>query len=469
MPMWLKDIVEILVALLLVALNGFFVAAEFALVKVRGSQVDDLVRQRRPFAKTAQWLADRLEPSLSACQLGITMASLALGWVGEPAFAHLIEPVFTWMGMQSEVLLHTLAFIIAFTLITALHLVIGEQAPKIFAIRKPDVMLLWCALPMKFFYVVSYPLMAMLNWTTSWLLSKIGLESGGEHGDPVSEQELRLMIRESHRHGHLTRAEHSLINAVFEFDDLVCRRVMVPRNEVDFFDINAPFADSIALAQRTKHTRFPVCDGSLDEVVGVVHMKDLVGIAADEDFDLRSIMRPPRKVPENMPISKLLLHFQTTHQLLAFVIDEYGTVIGIVTLENVLEEIIGDVDDEFDVQQKEFVPVGADTWIVLGSTPVEDIRRVLKIDVGDVDADTFSGLLTHHAERILIAGDQLSLDGYRAEVLEVRDDRAVRVRVSKLPPDAVADASSADAAGFEQPDEQRERPLPPGTGTGDDA
>lgn len=432
MPPWVSAVLDITVALLLVVVNGFFVAAEFALVKVRGSQVDELVELKRPFAKSAKWLSQRLEPSLSACQLGITMASLALGWVGEPAFALPLEPVLRFMGVESEAVLHMLAFIMAFTAITALHLVVGEQAPKMFAIRKPDVMLLWCAAPMRFFFILSYPLMAMLNWTTSVLLCQLGLESAGEHGEPISEAELRVMLRESRDHGHITRAEHSLINAVFEFDDMICRRIMVPRNEVEFFDTQESLAACLALARRTKHTRFPVCDGSLDDIIGVVHVKDLVGVAADSDFDLKSIMRPPKKVPENMPISKLLKHFQATHQLMAFVIDEYGTIIGMVTLENVLEEIIGDVDDEFDVVENDIIPEGAKTWTILGSTPIDDVSRVLKIDLGEVDADTFAGLLMHKAERVLYPGDRIEISPFVAVILEVRDDRAVRIRVSPI-------------------------------------
>ncbi|MCA9049444.1 MAG: HlyC/CorC family transporter [Planctomycetaceae bacterium] len=438
MSPWLADLIEILTALLLVVINGFFVAAEFALVKVRPGQVDQLVSQGRPFSRSAAWLVARLEPSLSACQLGITMASLALGWVGEPAFAHLMQPVLQSLGIQSEAVLHTLAFIIAFTTITALHLVVGEQAPKIFAIRRPEVMLLWCAAPMRLFYVFSYPLLALLNRTTSVLLAQFGLESTGEHGEPVSEAELRLMIRESHRHGHITRAEHSLINAVFEFDDIVCRRIMVPRNDVEYFDLNDSLADFIELARRTRHTRFPVCDGSLDDVRGIIHVKDLVGIAPDSRISLSALIRPPKKVPENMPVSKLLRHFQATHQLMAFVIDEYGMVIGIVTLENVLEEIIGDVDDEFDERQLDIVAMGPDTWIVLGSTPIEDVCEELNLAPTDADVDTFAGLLMHMGERILNSGEELTVGDFRAEVLETRDDRPYRIRMTRRPsPDSV--------------------------------
>lgn len=425
------DVLYILVALFLVLLNGFFVASEFALVKVRLSRIDEMIRQRRPFARTAKWLAVRLESALSACQLGITMASLALGWVGEPAFARLLQPAFTWVGISSTVVQHTAAFVVTFALITALHLVIGEQAPKIYAIRRAEQMLLTIAVPLKWFCLATFPLMTALNATTTFVLKRIGMEKSTSLDVPFSEGELRALLREAHLHGQLTGAEHTLINAVFEFDDIICRRIMVPRSDVEFFDINDPVEDCVALARRTKHTRYPVCDGSLDDVLGVVHVKDLIGLEVGENFDWKTIMRPPRKVPENMPISKVLRHFQASHQLLALVIDEYGTIIGIVTLENVLEQIIGEVEDEFDIEQHNIVPAGPDEWIILGSTPVEEISKTFKIESGDAEADTFSGLLVHHAERLLNAGDQIDLNGYVAEVLEIRDDRAVRVRLCR--------------------------------------
>lgn len=428
---WMTDVLEILLALLLVVVNGFFVAAEFALVKVRVGQIEEMIRKGRPFARTAKWLAVRLEGSLSACQLGITMASLALGWVGEPAFAHLLEPVFRWLGIQSPVMIHTLAFVIAFTAITSLHLVIGEQAPKIFAIRRAGAMLLWCAAPLKIFYLLTFPLMVALNASTSWLLACVGMDKMGAHEAPHTEQELRTLLREAHLRGSLSGSEHRLISAVFEFDDLVCRRIMLPRSEVEYFDINEPATDCLALARRTKHTRYPICDGSLDDLLGVVHIKDLVGIDVDDKFDWKTVMRPPRKVPENMPISVLLRHFQATHQLIAFVIDEYGTIIGIVTLENVLEQIIGNVQDEFDVEEPNIVPAGPDQWIVQGNTSVEEIQKKFSIDPGDIDVDTFSGLLMHYEKRLLETGDEINLDPFVAEVLEVRDDRAVKVRLRR--------------------------------------
>lgn len=426
MPAWFN----LILALLLVIANGFFVAAEFALVKVRISRVDHLVEQRRFFAKTARWLAQRLERSLSACQLGITMASLALGWVGEPAFAALLEPLFRMVGIHSETVLHTMSFIVGFTVITALHLVVGEQAPKIFAIRQPETLLLWTAIPLKVFYILTYPLMVGLNASTAWLLKSMGLKDADELEVPHTEEEIRALLREAQIHGNLTRSEHRLLDAVFEFDDMICRRIMLPRGEVEYIDINESVSTSLEMLRRTKHTRYPVCDGSLDEVLGVLHVKDLVGRDLDESFSFQTIMRPPKKVPESMPISRLLRHFQGTHQLLAFVLDEYGTVVGIVTLENVLEEIIGNVADEFDVEDPEIVPDGPGAYIIDGGTAVGDVERQLGISFGETDADSMSGLLMHFAQRIVNSGDTIDLGVAQAKVLEVADDRTTRLRIN---------------------------------------
>ena len=310
-----KNLIFLCIAAILVVLNGFFVAAEFALVKVRPTQIKKMVRDNLAFAKTAEWLADRLDNSLAACQLGITMASLALGYVGEPAFFKLIEPLFKFTGM-GETVQHVVGFIIAFSIITALHLVIGEQAPKIFAIREPEKMVRWCALPMKISYYILFIPMYALNWITSLILAKLGVHGETGHGAPHSEEDIRAIMKESQVFGHLSQFEHRLINEVFEFDDMICRYVMVPRNEVEFLDVNEPFPKLLEKAKKSMFTRYPVCDGSLDSLLGVVHTKDFLGIAADADFDVKTLMREPTKVPENMPISDALKHFQTTHQLL---------------------------------------------------------------------------------------------------------------------------------------------------------
>ncbi|MCA9284506.1 MAG: HlyC/CorC family transporter [Phycisphaerales bacterium] len=448
----LTDVLLIGVAALLVAVNGFFVAAEFALVKVRPSRIDDLVRNGRPFAKTARWLVRRMDKALSACQLGITMASLGLGWVGEPAFSHLLEPLFAAIGVTSPTIVHTASFIVAFTVITAIHLVIGEQAPKIFALRRPELLSLWCAPFLKAFYVLAYPMLHGLDATTGMLLRWLGVEGGSAHGSPHTEDEIRALLSHAHAHGELTRSEHRLLNAVFEFDDTVTRQIMVPRLQIATMESTWSPAQAIELVSRTKHTRYPLCEGSLDQVVGVVHIKDLVGVDADSDLPLRSLVRPVPFVPEAMPIKRLLRQFQASHTHLALVVDEYGTVVGMVTLENVVERLVGQVQDEFDDEPAPIVSDGPGRFVVLGSASIVDVNRTTGLSLLGQDVDTIAGLLVEVAGRLPTEGSTVALEGATAQVLEVSDARVVRLRLvltghGELPSSGAADVSRASRSG----------------------
>ncbi len=437
MTPWQYDLLMIFFAGLLVLINGFFVGAEFALVKIRASRIDEMVEERRPFASTAGWLVDRLDASLSACQLGITMASLGLGWIAEPAVAHLLRPLIVSVGISSELLIHGIAFTIAFTTITAFHLVIGEQAPKIAALRRPETAVLWSALPLKIFYYLSYPFMAALNSTTAFLLRKAGIEGASEHDIPHSEEEIRALLMQAHIAGELSRSEHRLINAVFEFDELICRRVMLPRADVDCLDANDSLSEIIEIFNQTKHTRYPVCDGSLDKIAGVVHIKDLIGSAAKADFDWRSVIRPPQYVPETMPVRRLLRQFQSTRQHLAFLVDEYGTVSGIVTLDNILEAIIGPVEDEFDDEQPTIISEGPQVYQISGNTSIEEINQRFGIKLEAHAVDTIAGLMIARVDKLLEPGDRVELPGATAEVVAIKGPRATRIRLtlSELPPD----------------------------------
>jgi CBS domain containing-hemolysin-like protein len=426
---WITDVVNIIFAIILVSINGFFVAAEFALVKVRPGRLDEQVAQNRTFAATARWLTRRMDASLSACQRGITMASLGLGWIGEPAVAHLLRPLLQAAGVISEIWIHGIAFAVAFTAITAAHLVFGEQAPKIFALRRPEKVLLWVSLPMKLFYFLSYPFMIALNATTSFLLQKIGVEGVSEHDAVHSEDEIKALVRLAHKHGELSRSEHRLLNAVFEFDDTVCRRIMQPRSDILFFNINRPFSENSTLAKESKHSRYPLCEGSLDNVLGVVHIKDLIGLSPDQEGALRSIARPAQFVPETMRISHLLRQFQETHQHMALVVDEYGTVIGCATLEDVLERIVGPVEDEFDANPPEIEPDGPGKFMVPGGISIADVNRQLKLELVSIEAETLSGLLVEKTDQVPKVGDRIELEGAVAEVLEVRGSRASRIRM----------------------------------------
>lgn len=421
---------KILLALLLVLINGFFVAVEFALVKTREGRLDELVLKQRPFAKTALWLQKRLDASLSACQLGITMASLGLGWIGEPAIAHLLRPLLLSIGVESELWLHGIAFFIAFTAITAAHLVIGEQTPKIFALRRPETVAIWGAVPLKVFYYLTYPLMVSLNASTTFLLSLAGVDPESTHQEVPNEREIRSLLKQARLHGHLSRSEHRLINAALEFDDIVCRKVMQPRSDVVFITADQSIQEIIEFVSKSRHSRYPVCQGSMDSVLGILHIKDLISLSCDKSSDLRSILRPPQFVPETITVSRLLRQFQSYPQHMALVVDEYGITIGIVTLEDVIEQIVGPVEDEFDQILPQITAESENSFVVLGGTPVQTVNQALNLDLDSSLADTFSGLLMVFSGKVLSSGDRIDITGAQAEVLEVEGRRAKQIRVT---------------------------------------
>ena len=333
------------------------------------------------------------------------------------------------MGVQSKDVLHIVAFIFAFSVITSLHLVIGEQAPKIWAIRKPKDMIRWCAPLMVVFFYLLFPFMYVLNYVTEVILSWLGLGGGSGHESPHSEEEIRALLREAHVHGNLTGNEHRLLNKVFEFDDLVCRLAMVPRTEVRFLDANLPFPEVMAVVKETRHTRYPVWDASLDELLGVVHIKDLLGIdEKSTDFDIKSVMREPVKVPENMPISAVLKKIQNTHQLMTIVVDEHGTIVGVCTLENVLEKIIGPVDDEFDtVTEPAVQELKPGQYLIIGSTPISEVEKALNMNLDEADVDTVAGVLMTRSNKIPEVGDVVKFEGATAEIVTVKHDHAERI------------------------------------------
>jgi CBS domain containing-hemolysin-like protein len=376
MPTLATDLTNIFFAVVLVLINGFFVAAEFALVKVRPARIDEQVEKKVPFALTARWMVQRMDATLSA------------------------------------------------------HLVFGEQAPKIYALRQPEKVLLWLAIPMKLFYFLSYPFMVVLNTTTSFLLKTIDVDSVSEHDVVHSEDEIKALLRLSHKHGELSRSEHRLINAVFEFDDTVVRRVMQPRADIIFFDINRSFAECQSLAKKNKHSRYPLCDGSLDSVLGIVHIKDLIDVSSEAQNILRSITRPVNYVPETIRISLLLRQFQETHQQMALVVDEYGTVIGCATLEDVLEQIVGPVEDEFETHAMDIESNGSDKFTVSGGTLISTVNKQLNLNLESVEAETLSGLLMEQKGQVLKIGDRIELGGVVAEVLGIKGSRASSIQIN---------------------------------------
>jgi len=445
-------------ALFLVLLNGFFVAAEFALVKVRSTRMDELATKNRFGAKKAQDAVRHLDAYLSATQLGITLASLGLGYVGEPAFAKLVEPLLH--GRMSETTVHGVAFAIAFTIITALHIVVGELAPKSLAIQKAEATTLAIIYPLDFFYRVFKLPIAFLNWTASLVLRPFGLEPAGEHGaDAHSEDELRLILTASHEGGEIKESELNLVNQVFDFAHRQAREVMSPRPDVVFFSTNRALAENAVLSDESNFTRFPLAEaGSPDEVVGMVHIKDLLTAmrqrsggnenSETEEACLRRIARPMLRVPETKPIDRLLRDLQGNRQHMALVVDEYGGTAGIVTIEDIVEEIVGDIQDEFDRTSPELEPAGRDCYHVDARMSLEKLERALHVDGPDkeTETDTVGGYVLHELGNNVRVGDSLAYGEATFTITEKagRRIRKVRVCIPERP-----DASGGEKAGGE--------------------
>jgi CBS domain containing-hemolysin-like protein len=426
----------LLLGLLLVALNGFFVAAEFALAKVRSTQIEPHVQAGERRARLAAHMLRHLDAYLSATQLGITLASIALGWVGEPAFAWLIQPLVAHVPGVSPALLHSISLTAAFAAVSVLHIVFGELVPKSIAIRLPRGTTLWTAAPLYVFYWAMFPAIWLLNHTANGILRLVGIRPVGEHEIAHTEEELRLLLA-SRQSAELSEEKRGLLANVFELFDRVARQVMVPRADVVFLSTTRSLADNLGIARGSGHTRFPLCDGDLDRIVGVVHIKDLFRSERVPE-DLRRIARPVKFVPESTPLDKLLTRMRSERLHLAAVIDEYGGVSGIVTLENVIEEIVGPIQDEFDAEKPELVDRGDGVWQVSGSMLVMDLEDELGLELSDRDEDTVAGLVLSELGRRPRVGDRVEVAGLGFEVLEVQGNRIRSLRLVREEPAAPA-------------------------------
>ncbi|MFQ5739585.1 MAG: hemolysin family protein [Acidobacteriota bacterium] len=419
------QVVFILVAFLLVFVNGFFVTSEFSIVKVRETRLQELIRQGNRRAKRADRLIQSMDEYLSATQLGITFASLGLGWIGEPAFARLFQPALGELGLLTPALAHTLSVGAAFLLITFLHIVQGELAPKSLAIRKPEGAVLWTAGPLIWFYKISYPFIWVLNRTADFCLERMGLGPGSEADLAHSEEELRLLLSYSRKQGILDRDQERMLERVFEFANRSVRQVMVPSVEVRFLDTQEGPVENLALARKEKHTRYPLCDGSLDRVVGIVHVKDLFRNyeLIGPGFELNSLMRPVHFVPESKDIKSLLTEFRKSRIHLAVVVDEFGSTLGIVTLEDILEELVGEIQDEFDLAVPPEMVRKTDHGhsLVHGRALLEQVETELGLRLQDEENDTIAGHLMMLLGRTARIGDEVVVaDRYRVRVVGMK-------------------------------------------------
>lgn len=419
---------------LLVLLNGFFVAAEFALVKIRDTQLETLVAQGHRRAKIARRIVRNLDAALSSTQLGITLASLGLGWVGKPVFARLVAPVLTYFNV-APAQADWIAFAVGFTVITFLHIVVGELAPKSLAIQKPLLTSLWIAPPLHWFYKLFYPAIWLLNHAAFWLLRRCGLQPVSESELVHSEEEIRLILAQSRRLANGPTLGQDIALNAFALRQRHAREVMRPRHEIVALDTEASIGACMALAQQTRYSRFPLCEGGdLDKTLGVVNAKDIVALRheATRGRDLLAAARKIIFVPETARLEKLLTLFLQRKQHFALVVDEYGGTVGLVTLENVLEELVGPIEDEFDQEEPLIRQTGEDTWELNGSLPTHKLGELIGEQLHETgEVCTVSGLMTQRLGRFPRMGDVLTLGGSQLRVEEMAGTRVVWMSLVK--------------------------------------
>ncbi|MCF8023386.1 MAG: hemolysin family protein [Clostridiales bacterium] len=421
-------ILKILLALFLVFLNAVFVAAEFSFIKVRPTRLEQLVAEGNRKAKIAQECVNNIDAYLSVSQLGITIASLGLGWLGEPVVARLLEPLMILLGITSSAAVHSFSFVIAFILVTFMHVVFGELVPKSLAIQKAEKVTLWLAMPMRLFYFLFYPGIIVLNGTANSMLRVISIQPANEHEESHSEEELQLLVSESYEGGHLDKEEWYLLQNVFNFEKKSVRDVMVPRPEVVFLDHRKTRDENIEIARNAGHTRFPLCDGGPDNVIGLIHIKDLFLI--DSKSSAGDIKRNITIVPEVMPIDDQLKKFQQNHQHMALVIDEYGGTAGIVTMENILEELVGEIQDEFDEEMPQISQEKENTYLIDGRILLKKVIKMFDLLIEDeYRYKTLGGYVFGKLGKHPKVGDNIKLPGYLLEVAEINGLRICYVRL----------------------------------------
>ncbi len=433
---------QILLVFFLVFANGFFVASEFALVGVRRSRIETLARAGDKRAKRLLGLVDNLNAYISATQLGITLASLALGWIGEPVIAHLLE--IPLHGLVSDTVLHTISFTIAFSIITFLHIVLGELAPKTLALERAEKTALAIALPMLVFYKTFRWPIRLLDWAGTRTVRLFGLHPSGDHASIYTEEELRHLVDISRQSGHLKEEEQKLINSVLNFSDAEVREAMIPRTSVDAISITATLEEAKNAFRGLGYSRLPVYRDNRDDVVGILFRRDLEPFLEQSNydgFDLQQLLHPPQFIPATAPLGTALKHMQASHTHIAVVVDEHGGMEGIVTLEDLLEEIVGEINDEFDEETRaQIIKEPAGTYLLSGMLTVRDANRRLQLELPEEGGyTTLAGFLMAQAGKLLQVGDVVKYEGKHFVVERLDRRRIRRVRLT-LPESAAAGA-----------------------------
>jgi CBS domain containing-hemolysin-like protein len=425
---------ELFVVVILIIGNAFFVAAEFALVKVRYTELESIAKKENKRAKLAVSIISQLDKYLSACQLGITMTSLGLGWIGEPVTAKILSPVFSLFSINDPAVIKTLSFAVGFIVITFIHITLGEQAPKFIGIKHPRASTLFVAIPLRIFYIIFKPVIYLINITSNAILRSIGIKPDELKESVHSEEEIRLLIAEGKKSGAIDSTEHQLIEKIFEFNDKIAREIMVPRNNMIALNINSSRDKIYQIATEEGFSRMPVYKDTVDNIVGIIYTKDLISAAEHRELiTIQDIIRPVTFVSASKNIGDLLKELQKQKAHLAIVVDEYGGVEGIVTIEDIIEEIVGEIQDEYDVEISEVVHEKKGVYLINPIIQVEDFNQKLKVEIPeDEDYKTVSGFLQKVTGHIPEVYERIDYKGLSFIITKKTGNQIQQVRVQKI-------------------------------------
>ncbi|MEI4802182.1 hemolysin family protein [Bacillus sp. NPDC077411] len=428
------DILNLFLIALLILISGFFVASEFAVVKVRKSRIDQLANEGNKQAILARKVISNLDVYLSACQLGITITSLGLGWLGEPTVEHLLKPLFEKINITGA-MAHTLSFVMAFSIITFFHVVLGELVPKSFAIQKAEQITLKFARPLILFDKIMYPFIWLLNSTALFFTKLFGLQPVKENELSHSEEELRLILSESYKSGEINQSEYKYVNNIFEFDDRVAKEIMVPRTEMICLSTENSSTENMEIISNEKYTRYPVIGKDKDDIVGIINTKEIFHDQTKGIFKpLQSYIHPVLTVFETVPIKKALIHLQKNRVQLAIIMDEYGGTAGLLTMEDIIEEIIGEIQDEFDIDETPMIEKRNPTLTVLdGKVLISDVNDMLGLHIDDSDLDTIGGwFLSQTIDINIEPGHMIQYENYQFKALELDGHQVKKIAVNKI-------------------------------------
>jgi CBS domain containing-hemolysin-like protein len=428
-PLGGSSFLQIAIAVLLILMNGFFVAAEFANVRVRGTRIEQLASEGNRKAQNVKKVIENLDAYLSATQLGITLASLGLGWIGEQSIAKLLTPALSGMHLTSTTV-HVLAGILSFVLITVFQIIVGELVPKTVAIHRAERMALLTAGPLLAFNKLMFPAIWFLNKSAAAMIRLMGIREKTEAELAHTEEELRMIVSQSHESGVIDETELSLFDNIFDFSNRIAREIMVPRTDMVCLYTSKSFQENLAVAELEKHTRFPLCVEDKDHIIGVVHIKDLYAVALQgkEDVKLEDISREPVTVHESMLIKDVLRILQKKRSEIAIVIDEYGGTAGMVTTEDILEELVGEIQDEFD-EERPFIETKGDIISIDARMLIDDVNEYLNLHLDTEEVDTIGGWMYSQFKTPPVVGSTVTVENYDFIVTEMDNLRVTRMEI----------------------------------------